>query len=151
MRKQKCNCACAHANRQSNTPSKRWNADFSRKIHRNRRDPLFIDFLERTGVERGIQDAFLQDSEISGASWEVEQVQDFFREAGAIPDAKIWIDIRVKNKAGGRCRSMWLASDQLAEIMAQQVCLFQPLMGVSCLESQRAEDFSSLLKIRRLR
>lgn len=131
MRKTKCLCVCTHSIEPSQLSSKRWNADFSKKLHRARRDPLFVDYLERTDVQRGIQSAFLQDSEISGASWEAEQVQNFFQEAGAIPDAKLWINICVRDRAYDSCRSVWVASSQVAEIMARQVCSYLLAMGLT--------------------
>lgn len=52
------------------------------------RETLFVEGLKQNDVQRGLQDAFLQDTEISGSSWEVEQVQKFFRTGGTIPDAR---------------------------------------------------------------
>ena len=108
-------------------PRKRWNAEFFSQHRKNRTscETLFVEGLEQNDVCRTLQDAFLQDSEISGPSWEVEQVQKFFREAGAIPDAKIWIDLRVRGIETGEFQSRWLESSDLAGTRKEQVYLTQ--------------------------
>lgn len=123
MPQTRANRGCTHATDHSSPLPKRWNAEFFKKSRRNRTItvPLFVDILQQNNVQRELQDVFLQYSEIGGSSWEVEQVRNFFRDARAIPDAKIWVDIRVKNAEAGDCRSRWLTSSQLAEVVAQQV------------------------------
>ena len=121
MRKQKCNCTCACATGQSGRVAKRWNPGFSKRHEKNsRNDPLFVDVLENIQVERQLQDAFLRDTEISGSSWEVEQVQKFFREAKSALVVRIWMDYRVKNTKSSKSESRWLLSDDLARVLAQQ-------------------------------
>ena len=121
MRKQKCNCTCACATGQSGRVAKRWNPGFAKRHEKNSStDPLFIDVLENIQVERQLQDAFLQDTEISGSSWEVEQVQKFFREAKSALVVKIWMDYRVKSTKSSKSESRWLVSDDLARVLAQQ-------------------------------
>lgn len=85
------------------------------------RETLFTDSLEQNDVQRDLQEAFLQDTEISGSSWEVEQVRKFFRAAGSIPDAKVWMDFRVKGVDTSQHQSRWLRSNYLGDIMNQQV------------------------------
>jgi hypothetical protein len=127
MGKQKCNCTCACATGRPGRVAKRWNAGFAKRHEKNSsNDPLFVDVLENIQVERELQDAFLQDTEISGSSWEVEQVQKFFREARSALVARIWMDYRVKNTKSSTSESRWLLSDDLARVMAQQASL--PLM-----------------------
>jgi hypothetical protein len=132
-----CKGGCARINGQSHIPRKRWNAEFFEKHQKNRtnRETLFIEGLELNDIQRGLHDAFMQDSEVSGASWEVEKVQKFFREAGTIPNAKVWIDLRVREGfEGNEVRSRWLVSSDLVETMEQQVCLTRYHFSVGSLK-----------------
>ncbi len=125
MEKQICSCSCACTKKQSNPSTERWKANFFEKQHGigTIPDPLFVDTLEQIDNQRELHDAFLSVSEISGSSWEVEQVQRFFREARAVSDTNIWIDFRQDEIGTSRRYSKWIASDQLAEVATRQVCL----------------------------
>lgn len=122
MKKQKCRCACACSKERTDSLAKRWNPEFFKKPKRTRsNDPLFIEVLEDIRVERHLQDAFLQNTEASGSSWEVEQVQKFFREARNDPAARLWRDYRVKGIKFTKSQSRWHLSEALPSIMTQEV------------------------------
>lgn len=126
MQNPECNCACASTTKQSGNSEKRWNIEFSQKHDKNStlKEPLFIDTLQNIDVQRELQDAFLQyTSEFAGSSWEVEKVKKFFREAGTVPDAKVWIDFCMKDAKPGKIQSNWIDSSELVHVLDLQVSL----------------------------
>ena len=135
MRDRGCRCLRTRSKGGTSSPRKSWNSKFSKKQWENHvsRETLFIESLEQNNVQLSLQETFLQDAEISGSSWEVEQVRKFFRAARTIPGAKVWMDFRVKGVDTNEHQSRWLQFNCLGDIINQQVCrhslfIFKPIL-----------------------
>jgi hypothetical protein len=103
--------------------AKRWNPEFFKDRRKDGKisDRPFVEALEHIRVQRSNLDVFLQNSELSGSSWEVEQVRKFFREAKSFPEAKLWLDHRSKTTTPSQSQPRWLTSKELQDVLVQQV------------------------------
>lgn len=112
------------ANPEASRSPKRWNSEFFKNRHKLGKihDRPFIEFLKDLQVQRSTLDAFLQNSEISGNSWEVEQVRKFFRVSQSFPEARVWVEDRSKtNEYGNATSSKWLNSKELEQALSSKV------------------------------
>jgi hypothetical protein len=104
--------------------TKRWSAEFSE--HRRTADRLFQDTLKAINNKRGALAAFLQDFQSSVPSRQVEKVKTFFdnvrpQYATTISPNRAWVDYRRELNGQSLCKSTWLTSSQVAEVLELQV------------------------------
>lgn len=99
--------------------SKAWELIFSqpRKI----RDRPFIDTVTEPKLKLGLLTAFLQYTNASGPSWEVEEVQKFCNSTPEVPKALIWIDDRVSSEKSRKKAPKWVVPADLDEVSRQRV------------------------------
>ncbi|KAF1360251.1 hypothetical protein EJ07DRAFT_177570 [Lizonia empirigonia] len=129
MGEHECNCATTAG---SGQPAKSWNPDFLKNRRKNGKldDRPFVGSLNHVNVQRKLLDIFLQTSEISGPSWDVERVRKFFRTAKRVEDAKLWVDYRVKDPSTANCQPRWLLSSELPEVLAQHRSMTISNLGI---------------------
>lgn len=98
--------------------SKNWSGIFL--VKRAVQDRPFIETVAKPKLKLGLLPAFLQTTDASGPSWEIEQVLRFCKKTAEVPKARIWIDDRVST-AEKKSVPIWTTSAELATFSRQQV------------------------------
>lgn len=103
----------------------KWNRAFFTS-NRGLKDRAYFECLQERGVRRNHVDAFLQDTESSVPSREVEQARKFLlhawtREAPLRQEAQAWVDYRRKTTDDCRSNPKWHTPDQLIKILENRV------------------------------
>lgn len=103
----------------------KWSPVFSKR-NRKERDRPFLTCLQERKVKRKLLYSFLQDTELSVPSWEVEEVRKFFEGS---PDGgssqpqseRAWIDYRRKSAEDQRVRPEWRNPTEVSTFLKKRV------------------------------
>lgn len=89
-------------------------------------DRPFVDTVRQKGPGVDLLSAFLQDTDASGPSWEVEQARCFYLKTLGVPEAKIWVDDRSSSDVNQKQSPNWTTSADYCRSHPQQVILDCP-------------------------
>lgn len=99
--------------------SKTWNNIFFTR--HNVQDRPFTETISRSRRRLGLLRAFLQTTDASGPSWDVELVQRYCRKQPEISDARIWIDDRIHAAEDVKKGSKWVTSEDFGKAWQEKV------------------------------
>ncbi len=99
--------------------SKKWLEIFTQ--NRVAHDRLFVDTVRQKGPGVDLLAAFLQDTDASGPSWQVEQARRFCTESPEVPEAKIWLDDRKSSDSVKKQVPSWMTSVDYCKTLPTKV------------------------------
>ena len=99
--------------------SKTWDPIFLKR--RKVEDRPFVDTVSKVTPKLGLLTAFLQSTNASGTSWEVQQVQRFCKKTPGVPNTYIWVDDRVNTAKTKNKALKWVTPSDLDKVSRLKV------------------------------